>query len=268
MGAPGSGKTTLAYAIAYALDCSVIFTAASTFLGQFRNQTSHNLQNFFKQYTADRSRKVIIIDELHKLFEHFENDKSDDSQSAATFWLILDSIEKYFPNIIVIGTANTVDQLPPEIKSRFSGKIITIPLPTKKQKVETFRNSILNDRSVMLDDSIDRIFIEKIIDQISDCSLRNIQLLIDTAKMFYCAENCMYEEFPYIGEIPIVLTSSDFEQALDQLQKESEVLEKGVVGRFSKKLKPWESILSAVANICVLTRTCVEVSAFIISKLP
>ena len=131
VGPPGSGKTTLAYAIAYMLNCSVTFVAATSFFGRFRNETANNIQNFLRKETSDGLKRVIIIDELHKLFEHHNSDHSDDSQSAAAFWLTLDYIEKHKPNIIVIGTANNVDKLPPEIKSRFSGKIITMPAPDK-----------------------------------------------------------------------------------------------------------------------------------------
>jgi len=40
------------------------------------------------------------------------------------------------------------------IKSRFSGKIIRMPLLDKNQKIQTFINSITHDQSIVLDDSV------------------------------------------------------------------------------------------------------------------
>ena len=110
VGPPGSGKTTLAHAIAHMLGYSVVFVAATSFLGHYRNQTSINITNFLREQASVEFGIVIIIDELHKLFEHHSDDRSDDSQSAAAFWLTLDNIEKHNPNTIIIGTANNVDK--------------------------------------------------------------------------------------------------------------------------------------------------------------
>ena len=97
VGPPGSGKTTMAYAIAYMLRYPTVFIPATRLLGQYRNQTAINIQKFLKDYAADGLKKVIIIDELHKLFEHHDSEQTDHSQTAAAFWLALDDIEKHNP---------------------------------------------------------------------------------------------------------------------------------------------------------------------------
>ncbi len=60
-------------------------------------------------YATQEREIVIIIDELHKLFEHHTDKNSGDSQTAAAFWLMLDQIEKHNPKAIIIGTANNVN---------------------------------------------------------------------------------------------------------------------------------------------------------------
>src|SRR5579863_8750151 len=145
VGPPGTGKTTLAHAIADILGYSTVFISATSLLGKFKNETAINIKTFLTEFSSNESHTVIIIDELHKLFEHHANERTDDSQSAAAFWLALDRIEKYNPHIIIIGTANNVDKLPPEIKSRFSGKIISMPSLNKNQKIRTFKQSIAHD---------------------------------------------------------------------------------------------------------------------------
>ena len=185
----------------------IVFVPATGLLGRFRNETAKNIQNLLREQTSDGSKKAIIIDELHKLFEHHDTETTDHSQTAAAFWLALDDIHKRNPNVIFIGTANNVDKLPPEIKSRFSGEVITMPLPDKNQKIKAFKNSIDHDLSIALDNSINDVFIAKMIQQIKNCSMRDVQLIIDIAKMFRYAEGPVTRPF-------IILTKSTFSEYL------------------------------------------------------
>ena len=261
VGPPGSGKTTLAHAIAHMLECSITFIPATSLLGKFRNETANNIHRAFAQLTSEGTKRVIIIDELHKIFEHHTNDRSDDSQSAAAFWLMLDDIEKRCPNIIIIGTANSVDKLPPEIKSRFSGKIITMRTLTKKQKIKAFKNHLTHDPSIILDKSVTDTFIEHIIQQIEHGSFRDIQLIIDTAKMFYYAQKTIS------NDSLIVLTKEHFQQTLDQLKSESSVLKESFSDKFLKTIRPWNAVFSIANNIGSLIQMSYRLYGFILTEL-
>jgi SpoVK/Ycf46/Vps4 family AAA+-type ATPase len=255
VGPPGSGKTTLAYAIAEILGYSYTFIPATNFLGKFRNDTAVNLQNILNKYIGDGSKRVIIIDELHKLFEHHKSEQTDHSQTAAAFWLMLDHIEKFFPNIIIIGTANNVDKLPPEIKSRFAGKVINIQAPSKEQRIQIFKNSIAHDQSIELDPSVTDAFIIKMLQQIQQDSLRDIRSFIDSAKMFYYAEQTTSN-----ATLPMVLTRVHFQQALNQLQAESRVLKESFSDQLCKKLQPWGVVFAIAANVTTLIKASHELA--------
>ena len=252
VGPPGTGKTTLAHAIAHRLGYFITYIPATGLLGKFRNDTANNIRHFFNEQMDTNLPTVIIIDEIHKLFEHHANERADDSQSAAAFWLAIDDIEKRCPQLIIIGTANSVVKLPPEIKSRFSGKIITMPPLNRNQKIETFKKIIEHNPSIIVNDSVDDLFISQMMQQIKNCSLRDVQLIIDSAKMFYYAE----EIFDSTNS-PIILTKQHFRQALNQLARESTELEESNTDKLYETLKKWVIIVSAIANVDTITNVSV-----------
>ena len=110
VGKPGTGKTTLARAIAWHLGYPIHFVNASRLLGKYRNETAVKMRGMFNQFIDAKKPAIILIDELHKLFERHGNEHSDDAVNAAAFWLALDEIEQVAPHLIIIGTANSVDQ--------------------------------------------------------------------------------------------------------------------------------------------------------------
>lgn len=244
VGKPGTGKTTLARAIAWHLGYPIHFVNASRLFGKYRNETAVKMRAMFNQFIDVKQPAIILIDELHKLFELHGNEHSDDSVNAASFWLALDEIEQVAPHLIVIGTANSVDSLPPEIKSRFQGKVVTIPLPSKKQRIDAFLQMLKHDKSVRVGKTVNRAYISSLLDTLQDQALRDIQLLIDTATM------CKYAEHP--TDMPLVLERKHFELALAQLKGEALVLQARWSATWIPRLKNAALVLSIVANIGTL----------------
>ncbi len=59
VGPPGSGKTTLAHAMAHMLGYSIVFVPATGLLGRFRNETAKNIQNLLREQNNDE--KTISV---------------------------------------------------------------------------------------------------------------------------------------------------------------------------------------------------------------
>ena len=261
VGPPGSGKTTLAYAVARSIGYDTAYIPATSFLGYYRNQTGINISQALKELTANQRRIVIIIDELHKLFEHHASDHADDSQTAAAFWLVLDEIQQYNPYAIIIGTANNVGKLPPEIKSRFSGKIIAISMPDKKKRVDALEEMLSNDKNIIMEEPFDRIFFQNITDQMNDGSLRDLQSLIDTAKILYYGEYFKRYDPEYQHDDfdrRVILTKKHFQKALGQRKAEYLLTKESLFDSelFSKRLQNWSTVLYMTLNIIGLVRLC------------
>lgn len=246
VGEPGTGKTTLARVIAHILGYKVFYVAASEIMGSKRNLAAVRLRDFLHSMMKDQERKVIILDEINKLFEHFENDHYDDDATCMAFWLALDLIEKNYDHVIIIGTANNVNQLPAQILSRFQGKIITISLPNKQYRVRAILDVIQNDSSIKLHDSVDTKYLEKLIRNWHNCSLRDIQALIDTAKMY------SFAEFGVSANHYVNLNIHHFERALNKLREESKENKQDFLTRISPKLKPYLEVTYLTLNTFAL----------------
>ncbi|BDC34601.1 hypothetical protein Noda2021_05590 [Candidatus Dependentiae bacterium Noda2021] len=250
VGPPGSGKTTLATALGKLFGGRIQFISISAIVGAYRNQTATHMTNYFKKIMEDNVKTLLILDELDKVFENYDDSRSDDSMNAVVFWQMIDEIEKLHPQIFVIATMNDASKLPPQIKSRFCGKIVSVDCPPKKQQIESFKKSVKFDKTLSLANNINDQFIDSLLSQIKDSSLRDIQLLIDTAKVCGLSDTdlfCKYRKF-------LMLERKHFTHALKIILKEKSSWNQSFFSQHYEKFYKLGVVFSAVISGITLTK--------------
>ena len=136
LGPPGTGKTTIAKAIAKACGISSEFYVASDIPDQYQNSGTKNLEVIFKRAAARKEPCVIVIDELEAFFKNHENPRGTEANTLTQFWTLLDKYRE--EPILVIATLNDLSKAPQQLRSRFGGYIIEFSLPD-----QALRESIL-----------------------------------------------------------------------------------------------------------------------------
>jgi hypothetical protein len=90
-GEPGVGKSTLARAIAYKAGWRIACICGRQIRGEHRGTTSIKLQQKLQEIVAKGENTIIIIDEMNRLFEEYNNSNFDTGDTAEDFWTFLDS---------------------------------------------------------------------------------------------------------------------------------------------------------------------------------
>jgi len=194
VGEPGTGKTTLAIAIAQALRDKVVHANlvrtktnkqhseqklevleplkfeyklldTPQLAGEVQNSGERNIKRAFSEIISkSQGRCVIISDELDKLVAPLRSanfSQDHDKGPAQALNTVLNSCLRQ-PNVVVIGTTNDLDSLPPALKSRFERNTFTIEMPDYN-----YRRDIINylfekykdklDKSCLMPCAIDRL---------------------------------------------------------------------------------------------------------------
>jgi AAA+ superfamily predicted ATPase len=179
VGEPGTGKTTMAKAIAYEMikhgwECK--FLSSTSLLGEYRNQTSIQLQKELEAIETSKKPTILIIDELNRLLEN-SNSKHHDTDTVATaLWTFLDK-HKNNKNFFFIGTMNRANKLPKAYKSRILLDYIEFPLVSNpKFKLHFIRRELTNENT-QLDQEITDAFLDKELEKMEICSARDLKNL-------------------------------------------------------------------------------------------
>ncbi len=147
IGETGTGKSTLAMAIAYKSGRELKPFSGTDFNGENRNNTALNLQGDLEAIASIASTGnpvVVVIDEINRLLENAESVHHDTDTSSAALWTFLDR-QRGNHNFFLIGTMNRVDKLPPPMKSRIMMRCIKlVPIADPKKKTQFFLLHLLS----------------------------------------------------------------------------------------------------------------------------
>lgn len=118
-GNAGTGKSSMATAIAKYMNCNIITVDLNTF-------NALDISSFVSAINADKTRYVVLLDEIDTIFTSRENEDSTETQTANTMKLLslLDSPQSP-NNVIFVATTNYIDRLDNALtrKGRFDLKL-------------------------------------------------------------------------------------------------------------------------------------------------
>lgn len=144
-GPAGSGKTTIATALAKlaSRECYVIHGPA---IGdQYQNSGAQDLKAVADTLSATTAPCILVIDEIAALTGSYgEKYNSHDSKTTEALWLLLDACD-HNPNVMVVATTNYIDKVPKQLKDRFKGSTVEIPLPEYKHRRDLIASYLPKD---------------------------------------------------------------------------------------------------------------------------
>ncbi len=135
VGPPGTGKSSLAIAIAQHCSLHPTFLKATTLADRYQNSAESNLNEIFNSIENSKGPQAIILDEMHKIIKQ---DKPNDNNAAAVLWQLLDGVNRS-KNILFIATANDITGLPEQLRQRLTGRIYIFKTPNLDYRIKTMR---------------------------------------------------------------------------------------------------------------------------------
>ena len=213
-GPTGSGKTTLARAIAYRLNREVLVVNAPALLGRFRNQSAENIKKLFQDLENANPQPILVIDEINSLTDDYISEHSDTKQTAMQLWTLLDTFAKR-EGFLLIGTTNITKKMPHQLQSRFKGRTFRVENPASELRLKTL-HYYLQQLNIPTDKSCTEEYLQELSKKTENCSQRDLEELIDRAILLYSH---------YHAEVHDPVVTREFlEKALLDLQEENSVL--------------------------------------------
>lgn len=134
-GPPGNGKTTLAEAIAYALDAPLVLVRYESVIGSYLGETAQRIRQVFDH--ARSRRCVLFFDE----FDTVGKERGDRQETGeikrvvSSLLLQIDALPSY---VVVVTASNHPELLDRAVWRRFQVRL-ELPMPRQAQIEEWFR---------------------------------------------------------------------------------------------------------------------------------
>lgn len=135
MGAPGTGKTTLARWIAKQLDLPCMTLNLASVVTSYLGQTGHNIKK-----ALDRARiepSILLLDEFDAL-ARIRTDDNDVGEMKRVVTVLLQEIERWPDHSVLIAATNLPELVDPAFRRRFS-RWVWLPLPGQKERFQILK---------------------------------------------------------------------------------------------------------------------------------
>ncbi len=190
-GPPGTGKTTLAEAIANALKSDFYVITSSSFITKYQGSATQGINRLFEQVAKRKRRAVIFIDEIDGLANTTMTDSNGEADRAIK--ALQTQLDKKNPLIFCIVATNHYDKLPEALKDRFGDNAVEIGLPDRDKRLAILKHYI-KKHSIMVDEKeLENLagmtggrscrFLEKLVSQLFFIAAKkmpeNKQLIVD-----------------------------------------------------------------------------------------
>lgn len=145
---------------------------------KFKDSGSHNLSEAFRFVRNAKDLHIVILDEMQCLVKN-RNRKEKDDEAAKTLWSALDEFEDQ-PNILIIGTANKITNLPEQLLSRMSTSVFTIEFPstaTRQSIIRYYLSIVPNYITAEIKDKEINCLVKKT----AGLSCRDLQKIVENA---------------------------------------------------------------------------------------
>ncbi len=174
-GKPGSGKTTLAQAIAKELNMKFYYLNAGTLITSFQGSASTTLDTIFKYIENRKEKSVIFIDEIDAIVNDEIRDSNGEMLRATrALQCLLDG-----SYAISIFATNYPDKLPEVFKNRCAN--ISVPLPAHDAISLFIKNNLINKHGI----EVDHISLSEVLSNIKEVNYRDAQRIMDYLIIIY-----------------------------------------------------------------------------------
>ena len=243
VGPPGVGKSTYANIIASKLKWRCLFLRAPMLGTEYRNSESANLIRFVSAVLFENVPTVIILDEIN-IYAEKKNVNDEDMSTAAALWLLLDKCADN-PNIMIIGTCNSAEDLAPQLKDRFEGSVIQIEPANAKDRFSILLHYIFDFQY-----ECSMRYLWNLAEKTKNCSPRQLEALINSAYR----HSVLREGEPSI-------TEEDLEKAYSRFETSSRLMNSrfGSIKKWMKDNGPLITSLTATVNLGLLGASLVYV---------
>lgn len=175
-GPPGSGKTTIGFYIAEKLNRPINYVKITDVISSRLGETMHNIASVFN---SDK-KEVIFIDEFDA-FAKDRTDRNDVGELKRIVNSIIQTLDFYSNDKIVIVATNLLDSIDPAILRRFKFKILIDQLVDGEK--ESFIEYLIdkNDKIIISLNKSDKLFLVDVLDDLEINTIDEITDYFDKA---------------------------------------------------------------------------------------